>query len=42
MYFKSLETDREAKQAHDTNLKINASERLKANAEYKKKQKRSS
>lgn len=40
MYYKELETDRDAKTAHDNNLKKNATDRLKANAEYNRKQKR--
>lgn len=39
MYFKSIETDKEAKIVHDNGLKVNAKERLAANAAYKKKQK---
>lgn len=37
MYIKSLETDKDAKIAHDNNLKINAKERLAGYAAYKKK-----
>lgn len=40
MYYKELETDKAAKEAHNNNLKKNASDRLKANAEYNKKNKR--
>ena len=40
MYFKEIETDKDAKQAHDNNLKKNASDRLKANADYNKKRKK--
>lgn len=39
MYYKSIETSKEAKLAHDVNFKINAADRLKANAAYNKKQK---
>lgn len=39
MYYKEIETDRAAKEAHNNNLKKNASDRLKANAAYNKKRK---
>lgn len=39
MYYKELETDRAAKEAHNNTLKKNAAERLKANAAYNKKRK---
>lgn len=39
MYYKAIETDKDAKLAHDVNLKTNAADRLKANAAYNKKQK---
>lgn len=36
MYNKELETDRDAKRAHDANLKKMAAERLAKNAAWKK------
>lgn len=39
MYFKEIETDKVAKLVHDNNLRKNASDRLKANAEYNRKNK---
>lgn len=38
-YNKDLESSKKAKQAHDENLKKNAAERLKRNAEWNKKHK---
>ena len=38
-YNRDLESDREAKRKHDEMLKKNASDRLKRNAEWKKKNK---
>lgn len=39
MYVKSLETDKDAKASHDASLKVNAKERLAANAAWNKKNK---
>lgn len=39
MYIKSIETDKDAKIAHDNNLKVNAKERIAGQKAYKKKQK---
>lgn len=38
-YNRELETDREAKRKHDETLKKNAADRLRGNAEWKKKNK---
>ena len=38
-YNKELETNQEAKREHDKNLKANAAERLKKNAEWNRKNK---
>lgn len=40
MYFKEIESDKEAKKAHNENLKANAAKRLKALAKRKKKVKK--
>lgn len=41
MYFKEIESDTAAKVAHDNNMKKNAADRLKANAEYNRRFKKS-